>query len=95
MSEKLKAKRILIFNVNWLGDVLFSSATIRNVRRNYPDSYIACVIASRCFIPNEYCLYLSLARSRRLTRSKTSLILEGGMSPIAVENNSRLPHPDK
>ena len=49
MSEKLKAKRILIFNVNWLGDVLFSSATIRNIRRNYPDSYIACVIPSRCY----------------------------------------------
>jgi lipopolysaccharide heptosyltransferase II len=49
MSEKPKAKRILIFNVNWLGDVLFSSATIRNVRRNYPESYIACAIPSRCY----------------------------------------------
>ncbi len=49
MSEKFQAKRILIFNVNWLGDVLFSSATIRNIRRNYPDSYIACVIPSRCY----------------------------------------------
>jgi len=42
-------KRILIFNVNWLGDVLFSSATIRNIRRNYPASFIACVIPSRCY----------------------------------------------
>ena len=42
-------QRILIFNVNWLGDVLFSTATIRNVRRNYPDSFIACVIPSRCY----------------------------------------------
>jgi len=42
-------KRILIFNVNWLGDVLFSTAAIRNVRKNYPDSYIACVIPERCF----------------------------------------------
>jgi lipopolysaccharide heptosyltransferase II len=49
VSEKLKAKRILIFNVNWLGDVLFSSATIRNIRRNYPDSYIASIIPSRCY----------------------------------------------
>jgi len=49
MSEKSKAQRILIFNVNWLGDVLFSSATIRNIRRNYPQSYIACVIPSRCY----------------------------------------------
>lgn len=42
-------KRILIFNVNWLGDVLFSTATIRNIRRNFPDSFIACAIPSRCY----------------------------------------------
>lgn len=42
-------KKILIFNVNWLGDVLFSTATIRNIRRNYPHSFIACVIPSRCY----------------------------------------------
>jgi len=41
-------KRILIFNVNWLGDVLFSTATIRNIRYNYPQSFIACVIPPRC-----------------------------------------------
>lgn len=46
---KYPKQRILIFNVNWLGDVLFSTATIRNVRRNYPDSYVACVIPSRCY----------------------------------------------
>ncbi|MDD5128774.1 MAG: lipopolysaccharide heptosyltransferase II [Candidatus Omnitrophica bacterium] len=49
MSNLKSAERILIFNVNWLGDVLFSTATIRNMRRNYPDSYIACVIPSRCY----------------------------------------------
>ncbi len=48
MNEPLD-KRILIFNVNWLGDVLFSTATIRNIRRNFPDSFIACVIPSRCY----------------------------------------------
>ncbi len=41
-------KRVLVFNVNWLGDVLFSTAVIRNIKRNYSDSYIACVIPSRC-----------------------------------------------
>lgn len=41
--------KILIFNVNWLGDVLFSTAVIRNARRNYPNSFIACVIPSRCY----------------------------------------------
>ncbi|MCM8780670.1 MAG: lipopolysaccharide heptosyltransferase II [Candidatus Omnitrophica bacterium] len=42
-------ERILIFNVNWLGDVLFSTACIRNIRRNFPDSFIACIIPSRCY----------------------------------------------
>lgn len=42
-------KRILIFNVNWLGDVLFSTATIRAIRRNFPGSFIACIIPSRCY----------------------------------------------
>jgi lipopolysaccharide heptosyltransferase II len=44
-----KNNRILIFNVNWLGDVLFSTAAIRNIRRNYPDSFIACIIPGRCY----------------------------------------------
>ncbi len=43
------SKRILIFNVNWLGDVLFSTAAIRNIKRNFPDSFIACIIPSRCY----------------------------------------------
>jgi lipopolysaccharide heptosyltransferase II len=45
----MNVKRILIFNVNWLGDVLFSTAVIRNVRRNFPGSFIACIIPSRCY----------------------------------------------
>lgn len=28
---------------------MFSTALIRNVRRNYPDSFIACIIPSRCY----------------------------------------------
>ena len=49
MSGREENKRILIFNVNWLGDVLFSTAAIRNIRRNFPDSFIACAIPSRCY----------------------------------------------
>lgn len=45
----MQTKRILIFNVNWLGDVLFSTAAIRNIRYNYPKSFIACIIPSRCY----------------------------------------------
>lgn len=44
-----KDRRILIFNVNWLGDVLFSTAAIRNIRRNFPDSFMACIVPSRCY----------------------------------------------
>jgi lipopolysaccharide heptosyltransferase II len=42
-------KRILVFNVNWLGDALFSTAVIRNIKLNFPDSFLACIIPSRCF----------------------------------------------
>lgn len=41
-------RKILIFNVNWLGDVLFSTAAIRNIRYAYPDAFIGCVIPPRC-----------------------------------------------
>lgn len=41
-------KRILIVNVNWIGDVLFSTPFIRAVRKAYPESHIACLIHPRC-----------------------------------------------
>ncbi len=47
--EKIRHKKILVFNVNWLGDVLFSTATIRNIKYNFPGSFVACVIPSRCY----------------------------------------------
>ncbi len=45
----MEPKRILIFNVNWLGDVLFSTAVISNIRRNYGNSFIACIIPKHCY----------------------------------------------
>jgi len=45
----MDTKRILIFNVNWLGDVLFSTAAIRNIRYNFPNSHIACIVPPRCY----------------------------------------------
>ncbi len=47
--KKLEARRILIFNVNWLGDVLFSTAAIRNIRYNFPRAHIACIVPPRCY----------------------------------------------
>ena len=44
---KNKYKRILIIEVNWLGDVLFSTPFIRSVREKFKDAHIACMIAPR------------------------------------------------
>lgn len=41
-------KRILIVNVNWVGDIIFSTPFIRAVRDAHPDSYIACLVHPRC-----------------------------------------------
>jgi len=48
LGRKDRRKKILIFNVNWLGDVIFSSPFIRAVREAFPDSYIACAAPPRC-----------------------------------------------
>lgn len=40
-------KKILIINVNWIGDVIFSTPFIRALRTGYPDSYIACLLHPR------------------------------------------------
>ena len=42
-------KRILIVNVNWLGDTLFVTPFIRAVREKYPSSYIAVLTHPRCY----------------------------------------------
>ena len=41
-------KRILIIEVNWLGDVLFSTPFIRSVREANKGGYIACLVHPRC-----------------------------------------------
>ena len=43
-----KRRKILIFNVNWLGDIIFSSPFIKAIRDLFPDSYIACAVPPRC-----------------------------------------------
>jgi len=40
-------KRILVINVNWIGDVLFSTPLIRTLREAYPESYLACLLHPR------------------------------------------------
>lgn len=40
--------RFLIVNVNWIGDVLFSTPAIRAIRKAYPKAYLACLVPPRC-----------------------------------------------
>lgn len=47
-SDSYMQKKILIINVNWLGDVIFSTPFIRAVREAYTDSYIAVMAPPRC-----------------------------------------------
>jgi lipopolysaccharide heptosyltransferase II len=46
--EKEKIKKILVVNVNWIGDVLFSTPAIRALRKHYPEAHIACMVVPRC-----------------------------------------------
>ena len=41
-------KRILVVNVNWLGDVVFSTPALRALREANPKAHIACLVISRC-----------------------------------------------
>ncbi len=41
-------RNILIVNVNWLGDVLFTTPFIKALRQRYPESHIACMLMPRC-----------------------------------------------
>ena len=40
-------KRILIFELNWMGDILFSFPFIRAIRKIFPNAYIECVVVPR------------------------------------------------
>lgn len=40
-------KNILVVNVNWLGDVIFSSPVFKNLKRHYPEAKITCLCVPR------------------------------------------------
>lgn len=42
----MRGRRILIFDVNWLGDIVLSTPVIRAVKENFPDSYVAVTVPS-------------------------------------------------
>ncbi|MDD5019197.1 MAG: lipopolysaccharide heptosyltransferase II [Candidatus Omnitrophica bacterium] len=41
-------ERVVIVEVNWLGDVLFSTPAIRAIRKKHPGAYITALIVPRC-----------------------------------------------
>lgn len=50
-------ERILIVEVNWMGDVLFSTPAIRAIRKKHPGAFIAVLVVPRCkdvFFGNNY-----------------------------------------
>ncbi len=44
---QIKPSRILVFELNWMGDILFSFPLLRALRIAYPESYISCVVVPR------------------------------------------------
>ncbi|MBD3296851.1 MAG: lipopolysaccharide heptosyltransferase II [Candidatus Omnitrophica bacterium] len=43
----MKTDRILVFELNWLGDILFSFPLLRALRQKYKEAYITCVTVPR------------------------------------------------
>jgi len=41
-------ERVLIVEVNWLGDVLFSTPAIRAIRKKHPGAFLAALVVPRC-----------------------------------------------
>src|SRR5262245_47517489 len=40
-------QNILVVNVNWLGDVIFSSPVFKAIKENYPKAHVACLAVPR------------------------------------------------
>lgn len=60
-----KPERILIFELNWMGDILFSFPFIRALRKSLPEAYITCVVPPRYFsllIHNPWVNYVHVLR---------------------------------
>ena len=43
-KKKKKNNRILIFELNWMGDILFSFPFLKAIRQKNPNAYITCVV---------------------------------------------------
>jgi len=75
-------KRILVIEVNWIGDILFTTPAIRALKEANPGAFIGCLVVGRCveMIRNnphidEIIIFDDKARYRGIL-GKLSLILE-------------------
>ncbi|MBD3425769.1 MAG: lipopolysaccharide heptosyltransferase II [Candidatus Omnitrophica bacterium] len=63
--------RILVFELNWLGDILFSFPLLRALRKACPEAYIACTVVPRyvdLLVNNPWINYVhALSDTNRLT----------------------------
>jgi heptosyltransferase-2 len=51
-------KNILVVNVNWLGDVIFSIPIFKAIKKRYPDAKVACLAVPRVKDVLEHCPYI-------------------------------------
>jgi lipopolysaccharide heptosyltransferase II len=42
------SEKILVVTKNWLGDVVFESAALKTLKKNFPDSELVCAAPERC-----------------------------------------------
>jgi lipopolysaccharide heptosyltransferase II len=47
MENLHRPEKILIFELNWLGDILFSFPLLRALRQEFPEAYISCAVVPR------------------------------------------------
>ena len=57
-SPESKMKNILVVNVNWIGDVIFSTPVFRALRVRYPQAHIVCMAVARVVPVLECCPYV-------------------------------------
>ena len=69
-------KNILVFNLNWLGDILFSLPSLEAIKTHYPNSHLACIVPHtyRNLLENKNCIDEVIAVSDKTLWSKYRLL---------------------
>ncbi|MBI3018924.1 MAG: lipopolysaccharide heptosyltransferase II [Deltaproteobacteria bacterium] len=70
------SKNILVFNLNWLGDILFSLPSLEAIKLHYPNSHLACVVppAYRNLLKNQSSIDEVIAISDKTLLGKYRLL---------------------